>query len=256
MGYTASQAKDFIKKIAPLIQAEAKERGYTIVSTVIAQAIIEGAAGTSLLAKKYANHFGLKCGSSWKGDSVNLSTKEEYTAGTLTTIKDNFRAYLTNGQPDDAKGVKGYYDFISTKRYANLKTAKTYKEYAERLKADGYATSSTYVNTLCSTVKKYELDKYDSGNVVEDDSIYKIGSNYTLQVDLYVRSTAAGTKLKYDALTLDAKNNARYDNYGCAILKKGTVVTCKEVKQLATSTWIKIPSGWICAVSKANIYLR
>lgn len=157
MGYTQNQAKEFIERIAPLIQQESIKRSYKICSVAIAQAIIEGAAGTSSLARIYHNHFGMKCGSSWKGASVNLKTKEEYTVGTLTTIKDNFRAY-----PDDAAGVAGYYDFISTKRYANLKDAQTASEYAERLKSDGYATSSTYVQTLLKTVEKYDLTKYDS----------------------------------------------------------------------------------------------
>lgn len=146
----------FIATIVPYIQKEAKERGYAICSTVIAQAIIESRYGESGLAK-YHNYFGLKCGSAWKGASVNMKTKEEYKVGTLTTIKDNFRAYK-----DMEAGVKGYYDFISTKRYANLKTAKTYKEYAQMLKADGYATSSTYIQTLCSTVEKYSLYRFDS----------------------------------------------------------------------------------------------
>lgn len=156
MGYTIAQAKSFIEQIAPLMQKEAKKRGYIIVSTAIAQAVIESAAGTSSLGYRYHNYFGLKCGSSWKGESVNLKTKEEYKVGTLTTIRDNFRVY-----PNMEEGVKGYYDFISTKRYGNLKTATTPKQYAEFLKADGYATSSTYVNTLVSTVNKYGLDKYD-----------------------------------------------------------------------------------------------
>lgn len=156
MGYTASQAKTFIERMAPLMKAEAEKRGYAIVSTAIAQAVIEGAAGTSLLARNYHNHFGLKCGKAWKGASVNMRTKEEYKVGTLTTIKDNFRAYAS-----DEEGVKGYYDFISTSRYANLKTASSPEEYARMLKADGYATSSSYVNTLISTVNKYDLRKYD-----------------------------------------------------------------------------------------------
>lgn len=156
MGYTLAQANSFINQIAPLMQKEAKARGYKIVSTAIAQAVIESAAGTSSLGYKYHNYFGLKCGSKWKGASVNMKTKEEYKVGTLTTISDNFRAY-----PNMEEGVKGYYDFINTTRYANLKTASTPKQYAEYLKADGYATSSTYVNTLVSTVNKYGLAKYD-----------------------------------------------------------------------------------------------
>lgn len=155
MGYTKAQADAFIAKIAPLIRAEAEKRGYHTCAAVIAQAIIESAAGTSGLAK-YFNFFGLKCGSSWKGASVNMKTKEEYKVGTLTTIKDNFRAYK-----DMAEGVKGYYDFINTKRYSNLKTATNYTEYATLIKADGYATSSTYVKTLCDTVAKYGLSAWD-----------------------------------------------------------------------------------------------
>lgn len=155
MGYTRQQADAFIAKIAPLIRAEAEKRGYHTCAAVIAQAVIESAAGTSGLAKHH-NYFGLKTGSSWKGASVNMKTKEEYKVGTLTTIRDNFRAYK-----DMADGIKGYYDFISGKRYANLKTATDYKQYATLIKADGYATSSTYVKTLCDTVIKYGLTAWD-----------------------------------------------------------------------------------------------
>lgn len=152
-----SKVEEFINTIAPLIVAEGKKRGYSVFSTVIAQAIIESNSGKSILGYKYHNYFGMKCGSRWKGKSVNLKTKEEYTVGTLTTITDNFRVYDSMEE-----GVKGYYDFISTKRYANLKESNTYVEYAENLKADGYATSSKYVNTLCTTVDAHNLTKYDS----------------------------------------------------------------------------------------------
>ena len=160
---SSQDCKKFISQIAPLMQAEAKKRGYHICSTAIAQACIESAYGTSSLGWKYHNYFGMKCGSAWKGASVNMRTKEEYTVGTLTTIRDNFRVY--DSMED---GVKGYYDFISVKRYANLKTATTPQMYAERLKADGYATSSTYVNTLMNTVRKWDLDKWDDNNPVID----------------------------------------------------------------------------------------
>ena len=158
---TKSEIESFLTEIAPLMVKEAKKRGYKIVSTAIAQAIIESNWGMSGLAK-YHNYFGLKCGSKWAGKSVNMKTKEEYSVGTLTTINDNFRVYDSM-----VDGVKGYYDFISTSRYFNLKIASTPKQYAEYLKADGYATSSTYVNTLVNTVNKCNLTVYDkelSGN--------------------------------------------------------------------------------------------
>ena len=173
---SSQDCKKFIAQIAPLMQTESKKRGYQICSTVIAQACIESAYGTSSLGWKYHNYFGMKCGSAWKGPSVNMRTKEEYSVGTLTTIRDNFRVY--DSMED---GVKGYYDFISSKRYSNLKTATTPQMYAERLKADGYATSSTYVNTLMNTVRKWNLDKYDSNNPVTDTikdpkPVLKLGS--------------------------------------------------------------------------------
>ena len=159
MGYTSAQAKQFIEYIAPLIQREGFARGYSVVSTTIAQAVIEGACGTSRLARDYHNHFGLKCGKAWKGASVNMKTGEYY-GGQYTTIKDNFRAY-----PNDLEGIEGYYNFISVKRYDNLRDARTYRQFAEYLKADGYATSPTYINTLCNTVQKYNLERFDERNI-------------------------------------------------------------------------------------------
>lgn len=153
---SSAQAKQFIEIIAPIIQEEAKKRGYLVCSPIIAQACIESGFNTSLLSKKFFNFFGMKCGSSWKGKSVNMKTKEEYSVGTLTTIRDNFRAY-----DSIEEGVCGYFDFISTKRYANLKTASTPEEYLTRIKNDGYATSSRYVQTNMDCIKKYSLDKWD-----------------------------------------------------------------------------------------------
>ena len=153
---TAAKQKKFIAEIAPIIRDEAKRRGYFVCSAVIAQACIESKYGISLLSAKYHNYFGLKCGKVWRGPAVNMKTKEEYTVGTLTTIKDNFRVYS-----DMVSGVSGYYDFISTPRYALLKTARTAQEYLERIKSAGYATSSSYVNTNMNVVRKFDLVLWD-----------------------------------------------------------------------------------------------
>lgn len=153
---SSAQAKQFIETIAPIIQEEARARGYKVCSAIIAQACIESGYNTSLLSMKYHNYFGMKCGSAWKGPSVNLSTKEEYNSQ-LVAIRDNFRCY-----PDMIAGVSGYFDFINTSRYANLKTATTAKEYLELIKKDGYATSSSYVSTCMGVVTRYNLEIYDS----------------------------------------------------------------------------------------------
>lgn len=185
---SSAQAKEFIARIAPLIQEEAKARGYKVCSPIIAQACIESAFDTSLLSYKFHNYFGMKCGSSWKGKSVNLKTKEEYNSQ-LVSIRDNFRAY-----PDMISGVKGYFDFISTKRYANLKTAETPEEYLKRIKADGYATSSSYVNTNMNCIRKYDLEKWDWKELKSLDEIAKevIDGKWGVGTDRRIRLRAAG----------------------------------------------------------------
>ena len=197
------QCKDFIAKIAPIIQKEAKARGYQVCSPVIAQACCESRYGFSGLAK-YHNYFGLKCGSSWKGASVNMATKEEYTVGTLTSIRDNFRAY-----PNIEEGVKGYFDFISTKRYSNLKSASTPREYLDRIKADGYATSSTYVNTNMNYILKHDLTKWDDFNhenvntttmAPSDMPVLKVGSKGDWVVIAQGRLFVAGYPLNVDGV--------------------------------------------------------
>lgn len=153
---SSAQQKQFINNIGYIIQEEAKDRGYKVCSPIIAQACLESNYGASMLSSRWHNYFGMKCGSSWKGKSVNLTTKEEYTQGQLTTIRDNFRAY--DSMED---GVKGYFDFINTKRYANLKNATTPREYLEFIKRDGYATSSSYVNSNMNVISRHDLERFD-----------------------------------------------------------------------------------------------
>lgn len=147
---------EFIKTIAPIIVKYAKQYGYKYPSSIIAQACNESGYGRSSLGCKYHNYFGMKCGSSWTGKSVNLSTKEEYTVGTLTEIRDNFRVY-----DDMDTGVRGYFEFIGKPRYSNLKEATSPKHYLELIKADGYATSSKYVDNVYAVVIKQDLTVYD-----------------------------------------------------------------------------------------------
>ena len=237
MVVTQAQIDDFILAITPIIQKYSSQYGYQLSSPIIAQACVESRYGQSGLAK-YHNYFGLKCGKAWKGKSVNMQTKEEYKVG-LLTIKDNFRIFDNMDE-----GVKGYFEFISTKRYANLKTATTPKQYLEFIKADGYATSSTYVSTNMAVVNRYNLAQYDRKKTIG----YEIGKVYTLQSDMYVRQSPNGAKIKYDSLTEDGKKNGKFDEEGNAILFAGTRVTCKGM----SGKWMQIPSGWVCTVSNTG----
>lgn len=146
----------FLKEVAPVIVQVATEKGYKYPSAIIAQAICESNCGDSKLSSEFFNFFGMKCGSSWKGKYTDMRTKEEYKKGTLTNISAKFRAY-----DSIEEGIRGYFDFISTKRYENLKKATSAHDYIEMLKADGYATSSVYVDTVYKIWKVNDLGRYD-----------------------------------------------------------------------------------------------
>ena len=147
---------EFIEEIAKYVSKYAYVYGIEVHSPIIAQAILESDWGESELARKYHNYFGLKCGNSWKGKSVNMATKEEYKVGTLTNIRDNFRVY--DSMED---GVKGYFRFINTSRYANLKGVKNPEEYIKRIKFDGYATSSKYVDNIMRIIRDNKITRFD-----------------------------------------------------------------------------------------------
>ena len=155
----------FIQKVAEKVKKYAPLYGICVHSPIIAQAIIESGWGKSGLASKYHNYFGLKCGSSWKGKSVNMNTKEEYKVGTITNIRDNFRVF-----DDFDDGIRGYFEFINHSRYANLKGVTSPEEYCRRIKADGYATSSKYVDNIMRVIRDNKLTRFDGNG---DDDVKK-----------------------------------------------------------------------------------
>lgn len=151
------EQQNFINSIYEALCKYAPTYNIKCYSAIIGQAILESGWGKSKLASNFHNYFGLKCGSSWKGKSVNMKTFEEFRAGTFTQISDNFRVF-----DNLESGVKGYLDFINTKRYSNLKNVYSPKEYLQNIKNDGYATSSTYVDSVMKIVTSYNLTSYDS----------------------------------------------------------------------------------------------
>jgi len=248
-----------IEKIAPIHQKYARQFGIKICSTAIAQVLRESSGkydGFSLLAYKYHNYHGLKCGDDWLKagkPSVNMKTGEEYVIGKITQINDWFRVF-----PDMDAGIKGYYEFIQYPRYRKAREASTPEEYINELVAAKYCTSSTYIRNSKKTgildfIDKYNLRQYDGASVPASAlSPYEVGKVYTLQSDMYVRQTPNGTKIKYDSLTEDGKKNGKFDDEGNAILNKGTRVTCKAMSE----NWMQIPSGWVCAYNSAKTYIK
>lgn len=166
----------FCKDIAFYINKFAKSYGIECKVGVLAQAIIESNYGESILSKNYHNYFGMKCGSHWTGKSVSLMTHEEFN-GASVKLKDSFRCYASMND-----GVKGYFDFINTNRYANLKGVPDYRTFFTLFKADGYATSSSYVNTLCNIVESNRLEQFfETSGAVTSEAGYEEIANRVIR---------------------------------------------------------------------------
>lgn len=155
---TSSQ-EQFIAKIAPIVQEIAPRYNIKCNSAVIAQACLESAYGTSAKAK-YHNYFGLKyregrltCHSGTFTDS----SKEQNSNGSYITISTQWYSFANMEM-----GVEGYFQFTNIANYKNLKGVSDPQTYLTNIRADGYATSLSYVTNVMSVVNKYNLTKYDT----------------------------------------------------------------------------------------------
>lgn len=131
-------------------------------SIKLAQAILESQAGTSLLALKANNHFGIKCGDKWTGNSYYLKDDDYDRHG--NHIQSCFRAY-----DDAAESFKAHSSFITgegklSNRYASLFSLarNDYKGWAEGLQKAGYATHPLYAKRLINLIEDYRLYVYDT----------------------------------------------------------------------------------------------
>ena len=218
------EKQKFIEKIASYVQKYASSYGIKVHSPIIAQAILESGWGESTLAATYHNYFGMKCGSKWTGKSVNMTTQEEYEVGTHTTIKDNFRVFDSMEE-----GIKGYFEFIQLDRYKNLKGITDPEEYLETIKADGYATSSTYVEKNMKLVEQYDLTKYDGKEAVK---MGKYASKIIEQAKAWIGKKESDGSHKaiidmYNAHKPLARNYAvKYTDAWCATFVSAVAIKC------------------------------
>lgn len=131
-------------------------------SITLAQGLLESGAGQSQLARRSNNHFGIKCGSSWRGPSVRHDDDRR---------NECFRAYY-----NPIQSYEDHSKFLANgKRYAFLFDLKTtdYRGWARGLKKAGYATNPAYASKLIQIIEDYELYKYDSKNKKQKEKVYK-----------------------------------------------------------------------------------
>lgn len=151
-----SSQQTFIKKVAPLAQADMK-KNKILASLTIAQAILESNWGNSGLTKKGNALFGIKAGSTWKGKRLNMKTGEVYE-GKPVTIDADFRAYASWEE-----SVSDHSKLLTTApRYQNLIGVTDYERACFLIKKAGYATDPDYTAKLVSIIKTYKLYEYDT----------------------------------------------------------------------------------------------
>ncbi len=131
-------------------------------SIKLAQAILESQAGASTLATKANNHFGIKCGDKWTGETYYIKDDDYDRNG--NHIQSCFRVYA-----DPSESFIAHSSFITgegrtTNRYASLflLPRDDYKGWAEGLQKAGYATHPLYARRLVNIIENYKLFLYDS----------------------------------------------------------------------------------------------
>ena len=146
---------EYIHTYCSMAVAEMKRSGIPA-SVTLAQGILETECGNSDLVKKSNNHFGIKCKSTWTGESVTH---------TDDVPNECFRKYS-----NPADSYKDHSDYLKTSpRYAALfqLAPSDYKGWAYGLKRAGYATNPQYPQIVISNIEKYNLQQYD--NLTEQD---------------------------------------------------------------------------------------
>lgn len=139
---------EYVNQFKDIAMSEMKRSGVPAAIT-LAQGILESENGNGELVKKSNNHFGIKCKSTWAGESVNHDDDAEGEC---------FRAY-TNA----AESYRDHSDFLrNNKRYASLfdLDADDYKGWAKGLKRAGYATNPRYPELLIKYIEQYNLQQY------------------------------------------------------------------------------------------------
>ena len=136
------------------------ERGGVPASIILAQGILESNAGQSDLATKANNHFGIKCGSNWNGESYKKKDDDRNDKGEL--IESCFRKY-----EDVAESFYDHSEFLRDPRKhgrygALFNLDRTdYRAWARGLQAAGYATAPDYADKLIAIIERYNLNQYD-----------------------------------------------------------------------------------------------
>ena len=146
----------YIEKWKELSIIESDRTGIPV-SIILGQAILESNYGSSELAKKANNHFGIKCKREWEGQSFYKKDDDLNESGEL--IESCFRAYKI----DMDSFIDHSHFLLSKPCYNSLLNFERldYISWANGLQQCGYATDSNYANKLIGIIESHELWKLD-----------------------------------------------------------------------------------------------
>lgn len=121
-------------------------------SITLAQMYLESGGGTSALALKGKNFFGIKCPKGW------VESGKPYGLHTDDRPNEKF-CYYDN--VDDS--IQHHSELLMGQRYSKCQALEStdYVGWANGLKDCGYATAKNYATSLIGDIKKYRLDLYD-----------------------------------------------------------------------------------------------
>jgi flagellum-specific peptidoglycan hydrolase FlgJ len=153
-----TRQSDFIRRFTKAVVDSVPSGSGLFPSVVMAQMIIESGWGESKLSSQYNNMFGIKATKNWKGEVVNMPTREVIN-GQEVTMTEPFRVYASKGA-----SIKDRNRFLrNNKRYqmTGVFSAKSPEQQAVALQNAGYATDPRYASTLINVIKRHNLYALD-----------------------------------------------------------------------------------------------
>lgn len=221
----------YIEQYKKIAVQEMKRTGIPA-SITLAQGIVESNSGESNLAKKFNNHFGIKCKSDWKGETTfqDDDTKQEC-----------FRVY-----PNAAASFKDHSDFLKNRpNYAALFTLDPVDDsaWAYGLKKAGYATASDYPKKLLKIIDDYELSQYNFPELDNDE----------LDSPVIEKQLIKSPVMKVVADTIAINKDTILTKEIVPTVKKDTIVKMDSV--INTTPTPKYTQAQIFAADSSNIAL-
>lgn len=193
---TSNTVTQYIDLYQETAKSNMREHGVPA-SITLAQGILESGSGNGRLAREANNHFGIKCHTGWKGDTIFHDDD---------AAQECFRKYR-----HASESYRDHSLFLTSRaRYADLFKLKKddYKAWAKGLKKAGYATDPKYPDKLISLIERYKLYQYDdqvlgrksktksqeityndkesdstTHRVAQGDTLYNISRRYNISVE-------------------------------------------------------------------------